>query len=50
MSEVDYFAGILKDEAQASMAWDDYLIGHARWFGSDNGQSFLRQLREGMGL
>lgn len=50
MSEVDYFAGILKDEAQASMAWDDYLIGHARWFGSDNGKSFLRQLREGMGL
>lgn len=47
LSEVDYFAGILKDDAQAVIAWDDYLIGHARWFAGHEGQAFLKDLRRG---
>lgn len=47
LSEVDYFAGILKDEAQAALAWDGYLIGHANWFASPPGQAFLCDIREG---
>jgi len=43
LSEVDYFAGILADRAQATLAWNDYLIGHARWFLSPQGRGFLSQ-------
>lgn len=42
LSEIDYFAGILGDPDQAAVAWQDYLIGHARWFLSASGQEFLR--------
>lgn len=48
LSEVDYFAGILKDEAQAGLAWDTYLIGHAAWFASAPGHAFLRDVRAGV--
>ena len=47
LSEVDYFAGLLNDPAQAALAWDGYLIGHARWFASMAGQAFLADLRRG---
>ncbi|WP_183622625.1 phosphotransferase enzyme family protein [Novosphingobium sediminicola] len=49
LSEVDYFAGLLNDPAQAAMAWDGYLIGHARWFASAAGQAFLADVRRGAG-
>lgn len=42
LSEIDYFAGIVGDPGQAAIAWQDYLIGHADWFLSMAGQSFLR--------
>lgn len=45
LSEVDYFAGLLNDRAQAALAWDGYLIGHAHWFASAGGQAFLADLR-----
>lgn len=41
LSEVDYFAGLLKDQASADLAWDGYALGHARWFLSAAGQDFL---------
>jgi Ser/Thr protein kinase RdoA (MazF antagonist) len=50
LSEIDYFAGIVKDPAQADLAWEAYLLGHAHWFASRGGQAFLQALREGMGL
>jgi Ser/Thr protein kinase RdoA (MazF antagonist) len=43
LSEVDYFAGILNDHKSANLAWNDYLIDHAKWFLSPAGQHFLRQ-------
>lgn len=49
LSEVDYFAGLLNDPAQAALAWDGYLIGHARWFASAAGQAFLANVRRGAG-
>nr|WP_314467222.1 phosphotransferase [uncultured Novosphingobium sp.] len=47
LSEADYFAGILNDCAQADMAWQDYLLGHAEWFLSAAGQAFLRAIEQG---
>lgn len=47
LSEVDYFAGILADRDQATIAWRDYLIGHADWFLSAPGRDFLRDLEGG---
>ena len=44
LSEVDYFAGILDDKAQAELAWQGYALGHAQWFLSPPGAAFLRQL------
>lgn len=49
LSEVDYFAGLLNDPAQAGLAWDGYLIGHAHWFASAAGQAFLADVRRGAG-
>ncbi|MFC0685014.1 phosphotransferase enzyme family protein [Novosphingobium clariflavum] len=47
LSEVDYFAGILGDPAQAELAWQGYLIDHADWFLSAAGQAFLGALERG---
>jgi Ser/Thr protein kinase RdoA (MazF antagonist) len=48
LSEVQYFAGILADPAQAELAWRGYAIDHADWFLSEPGQDFLQQLRAGL--
>lgn len=47
LSEIDYFAGILADRDQATIAWQDYLIDHADWFLSPPGRDFLQQLERG---
>lgn len=47
LSEVDYFAGILRDGAQAKLAWQGYLVDHADWFLSPPGRDFLNQLESG---
>jgi Ser/Thr protein kinase RdoA (MazF antagonist) len=47
LSEADYFAGILRDQDQAMLAWQDYLIDHANWFLSPAGQAFLKNLEAG---
>ncbi|KUR75273.1 phosphotransferase enzyme family protein [Novosphingobium sp. FSW06-99] len=47
LSEVDYFAGILGDTAQALIAWQDYCLGHAEWFLSPQGRDFVQRLQAG---
>jgi len=32
LSEADYFLGVLRSEEKAAMAYDGWLVGHARWF------------------
>lgn len=45
LSELAYFHGITHSEANATLAWDGYLIGHARWFAHDEGQALLSFLK-----
>ena len=45
LSEVEYFAGVLRSPDGASLAYDTYLIGHTRWFTSPAGRALLDHLR-----
>ena len=45
LSEADYFLGVLHSEESAAMAYDGWLVGHARWFLSGRGKSLLDALR-----
>ncbi|RZM32655.1 MAG: aminoglycoside phosphotransferase family protein, partial [Sphingomonas sp.] len=45
LSEIDYFNGVLGNASDATLAWDGYLLGHARWFLSRAGQAFLHAIR-----
>jgi Ser/Thr protein kinase RdoA (MazF antagonist) len=49
LSEADYFLGILHSEAKAKMAYDGWLVGHARWFASAPGRKLLDALRRRAG-
>lgn len=44
LSEVEYFHGITGSTANADIAYYDFLLGHARWFGSADGQALLAAL------
>jgi Ser/Thr protein kinase RdoA (MazF antagonist) len=46
LSEADYFLGVLHSEEKAAMAYDGWLIGHARWFRSESGRTLLEVLRD----
>lgn len=46
LSELSYFHGITHASANATLAWDGFLIGHARWFADDEGQAVLAYLRQ----
>jgi Ser/Thr protein kinase RdoA (MazF antagonist) len=41
LSEADYFLGVLHSKEKAKLAWDDYLVGHARWFRGAGGRKLL---------
>ena len=41
LSEVDYFLGVLDAPAQADLAWDGFLLGHAAWFETAPGRALL---------
>lgn len=43
LSELEYFAGVVDSPTNAGLAYA-YLIGHARWFGSREGQALLAHL------
>ena len=45
LSEADYFLGVLRSEEKAAMAYDGWLVGHARWFSSAPGRALLDALR-----
>ncbi|MDE1179916.1 phosphotransferase [Paraburkholderia sp.] len=46
LSEVGYFAGIVKSPENADVAYDGYLLGHARWFETSAGRAVLDWLRK----
>jgi len=46
LSEADYFLDILHSEEKAQMAYDGWLVGHARWFRSAAGGRLLDAIRE----
>lgn len=46
LSEADYFLGALHAEKSAEMAYDGWLVGHARWFHSAAGAGLLNAMRE----
>ena len=45
LSEADYFLSVLHSAEKARMADDWYLLGHARWFGSQHGRPLMDFLR-----
>lgn len=46
LSEIEYFADVVHSPASADLAYDTYLIGHARWFGEPEGSAMLGHLRQ----
>jgi Ser/Thr protein kinase RdoA (MazF antagonist) len=49
LSEVEYFAGIVASPANADLAYDAYLLGHARWFAGPEGTVLLDRIRRRAG-
>jgi len=45
LSEVEYFASVVRSPGNADLAYDTYLIGHTRWFGGPDGSALLSHLR-----
>ena len=45
LSEADYFLGVLRSEEKAALAYDGWLVGHARWFAGEAGRKLLDALR-----
>jgi Ser/Thr protein kinase RdoA (MazF antagonist) len=45
LSEVEYFADVVSSPANADLAYDGYLLGHAAWFGTSDGVTVLDHLR-----
>jgi Putative homoserine kinase type II (protein kinase fold) len=41
LSEAEYFLGALQSEEKGPLAYDGWLVGHARWFYSDAGKALL---------
>src|SRR6266702_2605156 len=49
LSEVEYFASVVRAPENADLAYDGYLIGHARWFTGPEGTALLSHLRQRAG-
>ena len=49
LSEVEYFASVTCSAANAELAYDGYLLGHARWFAGPDGSAVLDRLRRRAG-
>jgi Ser/Thr protein kinase RdoA (MazF antagonist) len=45
ISFLDYYAGVERDQAKADWAWDDFVLGHARWWGSPAGRAAADAIR-----
>lgn len=48
LAEVDYFSGLLGNQAAAMQAWQGYALDHAQWFAGDQGRAFLATLAQGL--
>jgi len=46
LSEVEYFAGVVRSRENADLAYHTYLVGHTRWFGTPEGRALLSHLRQ----
>jgi Ser/Thr protein kinase RdoA (MazF antagonist) len=46
LSEVEYFAAVVQNGDNAALAYDEYFIGHTRWFLESDGRDLLEHLRE----
>lgn len=46
LSEIDYFVRMTKSQRDADLAYDDYLLGHAKWFQTEEGKKLLQKLKE----
>ena len=47
LSEVEYFHAITRSQANADVACDTFLRGHAAWFGTPPGQALLQAICDG---
>ncbi len=45
LSEVEYFCEVVRSPGNTDLAYDGYLIGHARWFSEGPGEDLLAHLR-----
>jgi len=45
LSEIEYFAEVVSSAANADLAYDGYLLGHAAWFDTPDGAAVLDHLR-----
>ncbi|MFF2093106.1 phosphotransferase enzyme family protein [Paenibacillus sp. NPDC058174] len=50
LSEIDYFTGIVGSVSNADIAYDTFLLGHAKWFASPTGQQLLAFLEQRYGI
>ena len=46
LSEIEYFSDVVRSHGNADLAYDTYLLGHARWFGTAEGRALLSHLRQ----
>ncbi len=46
LSEVEYFHAVTGSRANADIAYDTFLLGHAAWFDTSAGQSLLHAIRD----
>jgi Ser/Thr protein kinase RdoA (MazF antagonist) len=45
LSEVEYFAHVVRQPGNADLAYHTYLVGHARWFGTPQARALLSHLQ-----
>jgi Ser/Thr protein kinase RdoA (MazF antagonist) len=45
LSEVEYFASVVRSPENADLAYHTYLVGHTRWFGTPEGRALLSHLQ-----
>lgn len=46
LSEVEYFHAITRSRANADVAYDTFLLGHAAWFGTPPGRALAQAIRD----
>lgn len=46
LAEIEYFADVVRSQSNADLAYDAYLVDHARWFAGPAGSAVLSHLRD----